>query len=144
MGNWSSTSMPAEPGRRSSTASCRFYWERVTALLFGGPIHGDLRFAMLEATIRNDFDLNSSTQGRLPGPIRRDELTLISAQRFPGSTYFVRAKDLKLSTTGARVPLRKAIPISDIGIRSTMLQATTEATLCLTTDNGVMVMPMRE
>src|SRR6266436_823340 len=55
-----------------------------------------------------------------------------------------RAKDLKLSTTGARVPLRKAIPISDIGIRSKMLQATTEAALCLTTDNGAMVIPMRE
>ena len=64
----------------------------------------------------------------------------------PGLTRpkLFRAKDPKLSTTGARVPLRKAIPISDIGIRSTMLQATTEATLCLTTDNGAMVMPTRE
>jgi hypothetical protein len=59
-------------------------------------------------------------------------------------TYFFSAKNLKLSTTAARNPLLTAIPISDIGIRSTMLQATTEAALCLTTDNGVMVMPMRE
>jgi hypothetical protein len=55
-----------------------------------------------------------------------------------------RAKDLKLSTTGARVLLRTAIPISDIGIRPKILQATTEATLCLTTDNGAMVIPMPE
>src|SRR5580704_16723373 len=57
---------------------------------------------------------------------------------------FLRAKDLKLSRTADRVPLRTAIPISDIGIRSKMLQATTEAALCLTTDNGAMVIPMPE
>ena len=68
----------------------------------------------------------------------------LACEEFLARPKFFRANDLKLSTTGARVPLRKAIPISDIGIRSTMLQATTEATLCLTTDNGAMVMPMHE
>jgi hypothetical protein len=44
--------------------------------------------------------------------------------------------------TVARDPLLTAIPISDIGIRSTMLQATTEATLCLTANRGKMAILM--
>src|SRR3984893_18093343 len=55
---------------------------------------------------------------------------------------FFTAKDLKLSTTAARTRLLTAIPISDIGILSTMSQAITEATLCLTADAGKMVIPM--
>src|SRR6266481_1263007 len=70
---------------------------------------------------------------------------LSSARKdFLARPNFSRANDLKLSTTAARNRLLTAIPISDIGIRSKMLQATTEAALCLTTDNGAMVMPMRE
>src|SRR6267154_3648372 len=51
---------------------------------------------------------------------------------------FSRAKDLKLSTTAARTRLLTAIPISDIGIWSTISQAITGATLCLTADAGKM------
>src|ERR1700722_3812385 len=61
----------------------------------------------------------------------------------PGSNS-LRARDLKLSTTGVRNRLLTAIPISDIGIRSTISQATTEATLCLTAEAGRMVKPMPE
>src|SRR5580700_12284013 len=69
---------------------------------------------------------------------------LSSARKdFLARPNFSRANDLKLSTTGGRVPLRTAIPISDIGIWSKMLQATTEAVF-LTTDNGAMVIPMPE
>jgi hypothetical protein len=49
---------------------------------------------------------------------------------------FSKARDLKLSTRGARFPFRTAIPISDIGISSAIAQATTEATLRLTADDA--------
>src|SRR5260221_6892825 len=57
---------------------------------------------------------------------------------------FSKARDLKLSTTGARFPFRTAIPISDIGILSAISQAATEATLRLTADAGRMATPMPE
>jgi len=70
---------------------------------------------------------------------------LSSARKdFLARPNFSRANDLKLSTTAARNRLLTAIPISDIGIRSKMLQATTEAALYSTTDKGAMVIPMRE
>jgi hypothetical protein len=47
-----------------------------------------------------------------------------------------------LSTTAGRTPFLTAIPISDIGIWSTISQAITAATLCLTADAGRMAMPM--
>jgi hypothetical protein len=49
---------------------------------------------------------------------------------------------MKLSTTAARTRLPTAIPISDIGMQSTMSQATTEATLCLTADAGKTAIPV--
>jgi hypothetical protein len=51
------------------------------------------------------------------------------------------ARDLKLSRTAARTRLLTTIAISDIGIWSTMSQAITEATLCLTADAGRMAIP---
>src|SRR6201997_1767331 len=61
-----------------------------------------------------------------------------------GRRNFSKARDLKLSTTGARFPFRTAIPISDIGILSAISQATTEATLRLTVDAGRMATPVPE
>src|SRR5271168_117035 len=80
-------------------------------------------------------------RGREPGDRAQSQLRLAYKAFFEWPN-FIRAKDLKLSTTGARVPLRTAIAISDIGIRSTMSQATTEATLCLTADKGKIATPM--
>src|SRR5258708_3663706 len=78
----------------------------------------------------------------LPGVFGAEVNYELECKDFSARANFSRAKDLKLSTTGARVPSRTAIPISDIGIRSTMSQATTEATLCLTADKGKMATPM--
>src|SRR5260370_42460723 len=61
-----------------------------------------------------------------------------------GRRNFSKARDLKLSTTGVRFPFRTAIPISDLGILAAISQATTEATLCLTTEAGRMATPMPE
>src|ERR1700757_786351 len=55
-----------------------------------------------------------------------------------------KARDLKLSTTGARFPFRTAIPISDIGICSAISQASTKATLRLTVDAGRRATPVPE
>jgi hypothetical protein len=46
--------------------------------------------------------------------------------QYPASVF--RAKDLKLSTTAIRNRLLTTIPISTVGIRSKISQATTEAT----------------
>src|ERR1700722_7714354 len=68
---------------------------------------------------------------------------LSSARKdFLARAKFFRAKDLKLSTTDVRNRLLTTIAISDIGVRSAISQATTEATLCLTADAGRMAIPM--
>ena len=74
--------------------------------------------------------------------IRRRSQLRLACKEFLARPRFFRAKDLKLSTTAARTRLLTAIPISDIGIWSTISQAITGATLCLTADAGKMVIPM--
>src|SRR6266849_4465094 len=74
--------------------------------------------------------------------IRRLSQLRLAYKEFLARPNFSRAKDLKLSTTSARTRLLTAIPISDIGILSTMSQAITEATLCSTADAGKMAIPM--
>jgi hypothetical protein len=73
--------------------------------------------------------------------LRRSQLRLADKD-FLARPKFFRAKDLKLSTTAARTRLLTTIPISDIGIWSTMSQAITEETLCLTADAGKMAIAM--
>lgn len=63
-------------------------------------------------------------------------------KKFLARPSFLRAEVLKLSTTAARMCSLTTIVISDIGVRSAISQATTEATLCLAADAGRVAMPM--
>src|SRR3984893_19522136 len=71
---------------------------------------------------------------------RLSQLRLAYTAYLARANFFI-AKHLKLSTTAARTRLLTTIATSDIGIWSTMSQAITEATLCLTADAGRMAIP---
>src|ERR1700730_3552612 len=77
------------------------------------------------------------------GYSRRNQRRLANKELF-ARRNFSKARDLKLSTTGARFPFRTAIQISDIDISSAISQATTEAPLLLTADAGRIATPMPE
>ena len=88
------------------------------------------------------LNLGRRTSSNTARSIRRRSQLRLADKDFLARPRFFRAKDLKLSTTAARTRLLTAIPISDIGIWSTMSQAITEETLCLTADAGKIAIAM--
>ena len=88
------------------------------------------------------LNLSRRTSSNIARSIQRRSQFGLACEEFLARPKFFRANDLKLSTTAARTRLLTAIPISDIGIWSTISQAITEETLCLTADAGKMLIAM--